>query len=125
MLCEELLKSIKSIKNMVEQKKVDAEGVKFFILDKDTEVAHAFLYILRNDLHEKPFGFMEDVFVHEEYRGRGYAKEILEDLLNEARKRGCYKVVGTSRFEREKVHALYEGLSFRKQGIEFRLDIDE
>ena len=40
-------------------------GFRFAVHD-DTdgrEVGRAFLYVLRNDLHPEPFGFVEDVFV--------------------------------------------------------------
>lgn len=86
------------------------------------EIARAFLYLLKNDLHQKPFGFMEDVFVQEEFRGKGYGKKIVEALIEEARKKGCYKLICTSRPSRDKVHAWYKKLGFREQGFEFRID---
>ena len=43
-------------------------GIRVRIEDKGKDIAHAYVYILKNDLHERPFGFIEDVFVSEEYR---------------------------------------------------------
>ncbi len=42
-----------------------AIGKKLFIEENGVEIARAYLYFLKNDLHKKPFGFMEDVFVQE------------------------------------------------------------
>jgi len=94
-----------------------------FSFDKDgEEVAHAYLYILRNDLHPKPFGFMEDVYVEESLRGQGVGSELVQRLIEEARIRECYKLICTSRHEKPKVHELYERLGFKNHGLEFRID---
>ncbi len=98
-------------------------GVRFSLTQEDgTEVGRAYLYILYNDLHAEPFGFMEDVYIHEEFQGQGYGTQIINALVEEARVRGCYKLIGTSREERPRVHALYEKLGFTKYGREFRMN---
>ncbi|MBI4738191.1 GNAT family N-acetyltransferase [Candidatus Woesearchaeota archaeon] len=106
----------------VEQNEISAAGVKFSINDGAKEVARARLYILHNDLHKEPFGFMEDVFVEPLYRKRGLGRRILNALIDEAKKRGCYKLIATSRHERPRVHELYKSLGFKDLGLEFRLD---
>ncbi len=86
------------------------------------EIARVYLYILRNDLHEEPFGFMEDVHVEESLRGQGAGSELVQRLIEEARVRGCYKLICTSRHEKPKVHELYTRLGFKNHGLEFRID---
>lgn len=107
----------------IKQKSVDAHGIKLYIEDGDKEIARAYLYILKNDLHEKPFGLMEDVFVGEEYRSRGLGSKLVKEIIKAARQNNCYKLIGTSRNERPKVHALYSRLGFKDWGKEFRMDI--
>jgi GNAT superfamily N-acetyltransferase len=106
----------------IKKKTVEGKGVKFFIEIDGKEVGRAFLYILHNDLHEKPFGFLEDVYINENLRGQGIGTKLLDKVIKEARASGCYKIVATSRYSRPKVHKLYERLGFENQGIEFRLD---
>ena len=106
------------------KKTLAAEGIRFSIAEQGREVAHAYLYIMHNDLHQQPFGLMEDVYVEEQHRAGGFGTQVLEALIAEAQERGCYKLIGTSRFERPRVHELYERLGFRKQGLEFRVDFD-
>ena len=48
----------------IQEKSAEASGIKFFIEEDGKEVARAFLYIMHNNLHKEPFGFMEDVFIH-------------------------------------------------------------
>ena len=69
-----------------------------------------------------PFGLMEGVFIEESQRGQGIGSQLVERLIERAKEEGCYKLIATSRHERPKVHALYEGLGFRGHGLEFRMD---
>src|SRR6056297_545698 len=68
---------------------------KFTVHDNNKEVGRAYLYILHNDLHQRPFGFIEDVFVEEEYRGQGVGSRLVENMMEEAGKRNCYKIIMT------------------------------
>lgn len=106
----------------VQKKDLSAGGIKFFVAKDGKEIARAYLYIMRNDLHEEPFGFMEDVYVSEELRGQGMGTKIVNDLIEEAKRQGCYKLIGCSRHSRPKVHQLYERLGFKDHGKEFRID---
>ena len=108
----------------VKSKKVEASGIKFFIEQDGKEVARAFLYIMNNDLKKQPFGFLEDLYVDESLRGQGIGTELLNNVISEAKKLGCYKLVGTSRYERESVHKMYEKIGFKKFGFEFKMYFD-
>lgn len=101
-------------------------GIRFSIREPEgKEMAHAYLYILHNDLHEKPFGLLEDVFVEESYRGRSLVTQLLDAVVMRARKEGCYKLVATSRHTRERVHRIYYSYGFTSPGLEFRMDFKE
>lgn len=99
-------------------------AVKIKLFDGDTQVARAYLYILTNDLHKEPFAFLEDVFVEEGKRGNGAGTEIVKAAIAEAKKLGCYKIIGTSRHAKKEVHRFYEKLGFKNHGIELRIDFD-
>lgn len=103
-------------------KEFSAQGIKFFVEKEGKEIGRGFLYLLKNDLHEHPFGFLEDVFVEEEYRKQGYGKLIIEAIISEAKKRGCYKLIATSRYGRDRLHGYYQKLGFKDHGKEFRMD---
>jgi len=105
----------------IDKKSVKAEGIKFFVEKDGKEVARAFLYIMKNDLHKEPFGFLEDLFVDEQLRGQGVGTELLNMVIAEAKKIGCYKLIANSRHERENVHKMYEKAGFENFGIEFKM----
>lgn len=105
----------------IKQKAINARGIKLYMEDGGKEIAHAYLYILKN-VHDRSFGFMENVFVEENYRSRGLGTKLVEELIKAARQNNCYKLVGTSRHERLKVHDWYLNFGFKDWGKEFRLD---
>ncbi len=81
------------------------------------------VYILHNDLHERPLAYIEDVFVQAPFRGQGNGSRILQAAIEEAKKQGCYKIIANSRFSREKVHKFYQQQGFSEYGKEFRIDL--
>lgn len=91
--------------------------------DKTREIARAFLYVMNNGHHDQPFGLMEDVFVDEEFRGQGIGTELINEVIALAKEEKCYKLIATSRYEREHVHKLYKELGFADHGKEFRMDL--
>jgi len=106
----------------IKQANLEAKAIKFTAEEAGKVVGRAFLYLIYNDLHQRPGGLMEDVFVEEDYRGQGIGTKLVEAVIAEAKAQDCYKLIGTSRHSRPKVHAMYEGLGFKNYGVEFRMD---
>ena len=86
-------------------------------------IARATIVLIENELHDKPYALLEDVFVEEAYRGLGNGRKISQMAIDKAREFGCYKIVCTSRSERTYVHTLYESLGMSKHGYSFRMDL--
>ncbi len=98
-------------------------SIKFLAVDQDQVLGRVYLYFIYNDLHDSPYGLVEDLFVQEGARRRGIGKSLLEAVVGEAKMAGCYKIIGTSRHERSLVHEWYKKFGFIDYGLEFRLDI--
>lgn len=109
----------------MEQTRLTVSGIRFFIEVEGKEIAHAYLYLLDNDLHDSSFGFIEDVFVDEKHRGTGAGKELLDSIIDCAREEHCYKLIATSRDDgsRGVVHEWYLRLGFVDWGTEFRMNL--
>ena len=103
-------------------KKLTAHGHRISVQKEEEEVARAYLWVLSNDLHEEPFGLMEDVFVSDEHQGKGIGSSLVREVIALARREGCYKLIATSRHERPRVHALYKKIGFKDHGTEYRMD---
>ena len=106
---------------IVNRKEATAQGIRFSIERDGVEVARAYLYLMTNDLHERPFGLMEDVFVHESCRGDGLGSSLVDEVIAAAKEANCYKLIATSRDSRPKVHDLYRRIGFEDHGREFRM----
>lgn len=100
-----------------------SRAVKFEAVDGEKIIGRGFLYLVKNELHEKPYGLLEDVFIDEDYRSRGVGTDLVKAIIAEAGKSGCYKLVGTSRHSRTELHKWYDKLGFKNYGLEFRMDL--
>ena len=112
------------MKPKIEREEHAARGIRFSIAGAEGELARAYLYLMTNDLHDAPFGLLEDVFVAETERGGGLGTALVNEVIAAAREAGCYKLVATSRASRPKVHELYERLGFKNYGVEFRMNFE-
>ena len=105
------------------EKTIETRGIKISIEDNGKEIGRCFIYLIKNDLHEEPYALLEDVFVDEDFRGRGIGTELVKKAIEISKELGCYKIIATSRFEREKIHEWYQKLGFKRFGYEFRMDL--
>jgi len=99
-----------------------AYGERFCIRKDGREVGHARVWFLLSEGHKELRAELADVYVDESARKRGLATKLVQRVIEEARKKGCYRLDANSRFERPWVHKLYERLGFKKNGFAFRLD---
>src|SRR3989344_2758272 len=109
--------------NIISKKENKSYAIKIMAEENNAILASAYLYIMFNDLHKEPFGFLENVFVKEESRGKGIGSKLVEAVIAEAKRQNCYKLIGTSRYENPEVHAFYNKLGFKDYGKEFRMNL--
>jgi GNAT superfamily N-acetyltransferase len=102
--------------------KKDVYGVKLVFEEKGKELGRGFLYILKNNLHKRPFALLEDVFVQEDMRGRGLGSKLIVAAIAEAKKRKCYKIIATSRNTKKELHGYYQKFGFELHGVELRIN---
>ncbi len=102
---------------------VPGEAIRIGLWDDGNEIGRVWIYLIRNNLHQSPYALIEDLFVEEPYRGRGKGRRLLLEAVETARRRGCYKVLATSRRERGKVHEMYLKAGFKDHGKEFRMEL--
>tara|TARA_Y100000310_G_scaffold159115_1_gene158593 strand:+ start:11011 stop:11343 length:333 start_codon:yes stop_codon:yes gene_type:complete len=101
-----------------------SKAIKITLEDDGSILGRAFIYLIKNDLHEQPYALLEDVFVEEVYRGQGNGQRLVQAAIDKAKELGCYKIIGTSRHSRQAVHEFYTKLGFHDYGKEFRMDIN-
>ncbi len=110
------------LKKTVEQ---NSYSIKIQALERGSIVGWAFLVIIKSDRHKEPWGLLENLYVETEQRGHGVGKALVQSVIEEAKDRGCYKLICTSRDTKPEVHAMYEKFGFQKWGVEFRMNLLE
>ena len=103
--------------------KQDGYSIRLSAHENGEELGAMYLYLIRNDSHKEPYGLLEDLLVQERRRGKGIGTALVREALAKSKRLGCYKVLATSRMERENVHRLYERLGLKKHGYEFRSNL--
>jgi len=96
---------------------MDNPALYYFFVDYEQKpVCSCTLSIIPNLTRgARPYGVIENVITHPDYRGRGLAKAILRHTLDKAWQQGCYKVMLLSSSFREGAHLLYEKVGFNKE----------
>ena len=100
--------------SIIEQTTDKQKGFRYGYQSDGHEIASAYLYILYNSRHIRPFGFIEYVIVDKEFRGQGIGSRLVRAMVSKAREENCYKIILTSRHDKDKVHALYNKLGFKE-----------
>jgi GNAT superfamily N-acetyltransferase len=108
---------------LIKENTARSSGIKFSFDDENgNEIARATLFILSNDLHNEPFGMIEDLFVNEAHRGQGIATNLINHIIEKAKENNCYKLIATSRYGRDGLHEMYKKFGFEDYGKEFRMN---
>lgn len=71
----------------------------------------------------RPWGAVENLVVHKDYRGRGFGRRLLETAVGIVRERGCYKLVLSSHLKRTGARRFYEKLGWRVSHVGFELSL--
>ena len=83
------------------------------------------LLVMHNLAHRgTPSAIVEDVVVDVQHRSQGIGREMMAHAMAQARAAGCYKLALSSNVRRERAHAFYESLDFKRHGYSFVIDIN-
>ena len=88
----------------------------YIVLEHDNEfVSSCTLSIIPNLTRGgRPYGFIENVVTHGEYRRRGFGISILQHALEVAWEQKCYKVMLLTGSKDPGIHQYYEKAGFQK-----------
>lgn len=83
------------------------------VFDNDRLIASCTLTLVPNLTHDcKPYGLIENVVTHGDYRQRGLGKSLLKHTLEQAWQAGCYKVMLLTGRKDEATLGFYESAGF-------------
>lgn len=96
-----------------EQIQADANHHCFGAFEDRVLVSSCILCIIPNLTRGcRPYGLIENVVTHSDFRRRGHAKAVLHHALRHAWDQGCYKVMLLTGRKTEDAYRLYESAGF-------------
>jgi GNAT superfamily N-acetyltransferase len=102
--------------NKLWEKIYNDPNIYYFVVEDDGRIVSSCTLIIIDNLTRRgrPFGLIENVVTHKEYRKRGYGTAILHNAVEVAKKNNCYKVVLLTGRKEESVLRFYERVGFEK-----------
>jgi ribosomal protein S18 acetylase RimI-like enzyme len=90
------------------------------------KVVGAFALLVMDNIGHQgtPSGVVEDVIVHEDWRGRGVGRMMMEEAMSMCAAKCCYKLALTSNKNRHNAHRFYETLGFDLHGFSYSVQLE-
>lgn len=88
----------------------------YFVIEEDGElISTCNLAIIKNLTRSaRPYGIIENVVTHPDYRKKGFGTAVLQKAIEIARSRNCYKVMLSTSRKEESTLRFYEKTGFDK-----------
>jgi len=107
-------------------KNIEKQDIKYFVAKENGKIiASCYICIIPNLTRSgKSIGFIENVITDIKHRRKGIGKTVIENAIQYAKDKKCYKVLLQSGKKRIDAHLFYESLGFdgeSKKAYELRL----
>lgn len=103
---------------------LEHEDARVFVAELDGQVAGAVSLWFQPRLNWTTLqGWIPDLYVEPAFRRRGAARALLDACVEEARRRGCHRLVLESGHYRAEAHRLYEQYGFQHYARAYSLEL--
>lgn len=96
----------------------------FITYEDGVAVASCLISIIPNlTRFQRPYGIIENVITHSNYRKKGHGKSVIDAAITLAESKNCYKVMLLSASTRTEAHEFYKKIGFdgdSKKGFQKR-----
>ena len=76
--------------------------------------------VCRTDIESQgKIGYLSELIIDEQHREKGIGTKFIEEIIVQAKRKGCVEIQFTSSFWRKKAHKLYKSLGFNKTAYLF------
>ena len=96
---------------------LDDDSLEIVVVEHDDRLVATCLLSLTTNLTRdtRPFAVLENVVTHEAYRGRGFGMQCVQNALELAERRDCYKVMLLTGADEPWKHKFYESCGFDRE----------
>ena len=106
---------------------LDDESLNIVVVEHEQELVSSCVLSVTKNLtrNARPFRVIENVITHEEYRQNGFGKLCLQEAIEIAERRDCYKIMLMTGSDKEWKRRCYQNCGFDIGGkTGFMLDLD-
>ncbi|MFT4883332.1 MAG: GNAT superfamily N-acetyltransferase [Natronomonas sp.] len=98
------------------QRMLRDESVHIVVVEHDNRLVASCILSITPNLTRgaRPFGLVENVVTHEDYRQNGFGRRCLRKAIEIAEDRECYKIMLLTGSDKEWKHEFYESCGFDK-----------
>lgn len=98
---------------------------KFFVAVDGCRVVGTYAILVMDNIGHcgTPSALVESVVVDPAVQGRGIGLSMMDHAMTIAQEKGCYKLALSSSVKRDRAHAFYEKLGYRRYGYSFGVDL--
>ena len=122
------VESVSPIENSTWAAMLRAENQTTYVAEIDDEIVGAALFVKIINLGYdcRPSGVIEAMVVSAAHRRRGIARQIIEQILSDAKATGCHKIqlLTHKRHATDGAHDFYRSAGFEPEAEGFRLYLD-
>jgi predicted N-acetyltransferase YhbS len=100
-----------------------ATGQELLVAEEEGKVIGTMMLIIVPNLSHGglPWAGVENVMVDSDYRRQGIGRLLMDYVLAQAKKAGCYKIQLISDKSRKEAHKFYKALGYKASGHGFRM----
>ncbi|MBC45163.1 MAG: hypothetical protein CMO08_05100 [Thalassospira sp.] len=102
-----------------------ATGYRMFIGEVDDEVVGVIGLMPNHNLHDGFVMYIEHVVVDEDYRGKGYGRDLIGFAEKRALEEGCYLLELDTEWGADPAEKLYESCGFTKTGHYYSKELEQ
>lgn len=102
------------------QKVLNDPNAYILVAEKNDKIIGFATFSIRTVVrYPKPIAELDEFFVVPECRKKGIGKQLLQTVLDRAKKRGCYRLYIESHYDHKAAHTLYDKMRFTNYGYHF------
>ncbi|MDE0581679.1 GNAT family N-acetyltransferase [Planococcus sp. A6] len=117
----ELMPSSEKVESLV-QPLLDKGGFYFIAEEKDEILGWVLAGTTKDQFTEKPIGFIYELYLRQQYRGKGYSKRLMNAAIDHFQEDGYTEVRLSAKAENPAVH-IYENMGFTTRTVSMSLNL--
>lgn len=117
----EVMPSNEKVESLVKSL-LDKGSFYFIAVEEDEILGWVLAGTIKDSFTEEPIGFIYELYIRQQYRGKGHSKRLMNAAIEHFREEGHTEVRLSAKAENPAVH-MYEGMGFSTRTVSMSLNL--